>query len=362
MDLLLNEQQLMLQSTVQDLLKRDFPKNLLAEFDAGRATLREHWNSVLSTGILTSLIPEEYGGVDGTFSDAGVIFQELGKGPLPGPHFSSSVLAVNIILECGSESQKKKYLQSIAEDKIIFAVAISEFNQFNDCTFTDFHLKNDKLSGSKLCIPDLGFATHILIPYSTDAHNQGLCVVPTTSNGVTIKHLKGMSTEQYALSIEDCVVEDALEYYEHSAFENAINKSTALLCSFQVGGLERVFEMSLNYSKTRYQFGQPIGRFQRVQDHIIDIVNFLDAAKWSTYEALWKIDSNQEFQIGVHMAASLSSEGYYLACNSAHDVHAGVGIIREYGLTLHTKMSRSLYSYLGNPRYHRYKIGQSLEL
>ena len=195
-----------------------------------------------------------------------------------------------------------------------------------------------------------------------ESGSQGLCVVPTGTNSVFIKPLKGMSTEQYALILEDYVLEEYLQSYEQSSFEQAVTKSTALLCSFQVGGIERVFEMCLEYSKTRYQFGQPIGRFQRVQDHIIDIVNYLDAAKWSTNEALWKIDTNQDFQIGVHMASTLSSEGYYLACNSAHDVHAGVGIIREYGLTLHTKMSRSLYSYLGNPRYHRHKIGHSLEL
>ena len=118
--------------------------------------------------------------------------------------------------------------------------------------------------------------------------------------------------------------------------------------------------MCLTYSKTRHQFGQPIGRFQRVQDHIIDIVNYLDSAKWTTYEALWKLDTAQESKVGIHMAGSLASEGYYLGCNAAHDVHAGVGIIREYGLTLHTKMSRTLYSYLGNPRYHRNEIAKAL--
>ena len=51
--------------------------------------------------------------------------------------------------------------------------------------------------------------------------------------------------------------------------------------------------MSVEYSRTRVQFGQPIGRFQRVQDHIIGIVNHLDAARWTTYEALWKLDTER---------------------------------------------------------------------
>ena len=61
--------------------------------------------------------------------------------------------------------------------------------------------------------------------------------------------------------------------------------SIPLLCAFQVGGSQQVYEMSVDYSRTRIQFGTPIGRFQRVQDHIINLVNELDAARWTTYEA-----------------------------------------------------------------------------
>ena len=135
-----------------------------------------------------------------------------------------------------------------------------------------------------------------------------------------------------------------------------------MLSAYQVGGLDSVSRMCLEYSRTRHQFQQPIGRFQRVQDHIIDIVNHLDAARWTTYEALWKLDTGRPAVAGVHMAAALASEGYYLACNSAHDVHAGIGIVREYGLTLHTKMSRTLYHYLGDPRRHRREIARALDL
>ena len=63
-----------------------------------------------------------------------------------------------------------------------------------------------------------------------------------------------------------------------------------ILCAYQVGSCQAVFEMAVAYSRTRIQFGQPIGRFQRVQDHIIGMVNQLDAARWTTYEALWKLD------------------------------------------------------------------------
>ena len=73
MDLLLNEQQRMLQSTIQDLLRRDFTKEALIAIDAGTSDVSQGWPALASTGLLGSLVPEEHGGVGGSFADAGVV-------------------------------------------------------------------------------------------------------------------------------------------------------------------------------------------------------------------------------------------------------------------------------------------------
>jgi alkylation response protein AidB-like acyl-CoA dehydrogenase len=118
--------------------------------------------------------------------------------------------------------------------------------------------------------------------------------------------------------------------------------------------------MSVEYSRTRVQFGQPIGRFQRVQDHIVGIVNNLDAARWTTYEALWKLDVGQSAAASVHLAKAVTSEAYLKVCDGAHEVHAGVGVISEYGLTLHTQRSRTLYHLLGDAKLHRRRMADAL--
>ena len=105
----------MLQSTVQELLRRDFPKHVLASFDAGTESVGSRWEALASTGLLGSLVPEEYGGVGGTLADAAVVFEELGKGPVPGPHFSSGVLAALLVSECGSSEQKTAHLPAIVD-------------------------------------------------------------------------------------------------------------------------------------------------------------------------------------------------------------------------------------------------------
>src|SRR5204862_6371270 len=126
--------------------------------------------------------------------------------------------------------------------------------------------------------------------------------------------------------------------------ERAFQRALPVLCAFQVGSMQKIFEMSVAYSRTRRQFGQPIGRFQRVQDHIVFLVNHLDAARWTTYEALWKLDSPQakrDARSSVHLAKATTAEAHYAACNYAHEVHAGMGIVTQYGLNRHTRASRT---------------------
>ena len=354
----------MLQAAVEELLRRDFPKDVLADIDAGAASARDRWEAIASTGILGILVPEEYGGAGGSFSDAGVVFEELGKGPAPGLAFSSGALAALVILEAGSAEQKRAWLPAIADGSAAFAVAATASGAGWDSEHADFEVEGGRARGVSLNVLDAA-ATHFLVA-ARMAGGVGLVVVPADARGASARAVAGMGAGLGELRLDGVEVDSAAVIPPGEETDRAVGRAalraSALLSAHQAGGIDRVFEMCLTYSRTRRQFEQPIGRFQRVQDHIIDIVNHRDAARWATNEALWRLDTGRPPEAGVHMAAALASEGYYLACNSAHDVHAGVGIVREYGLTLHTKMSRTLYGYLGSPLYHRRRIARALGL
>jgi alkylation response protein AidB-like acyl-CoA dehydrogenase len=145
-----------------------------------------------------------------------------------------------------------------------------------------------------------------------------------------------------------------------AALERALLRALPVLCSSMVGGCQAVFEMSVKHSQQRVQFGVSIGKFQRVQDYIIRLVNHLDAARWTTAEALWKLDSGRPATDAVHLAKAVASEGYLEACSAAHEVHAGQGSLLEYGLVAHTQMSRTLFAYLGDPRWHKRRMADAL--
>jgi len=219
------------------------------------------------------------------------------------------------------------------------------------------------VDGVKSFVHDPIAATHVVCAVR-EGQGVTLVLVDKGLPGVTARNLSGFLGWVGDLRFENVRVPVSAVLGEPGAgwslLERAMEKALPILCAYQVGGCEAVFNMSVEYSRTRVQFGQPIGRFQRVQDHIINITNQMDAARWTAYEALWKLDSGMPATRSVHLAKVVASDGYYHACNSAHEVHAGIGVSREYGLTLHTRMSRTLYQYLGDPAYHKRKLADAL--
>ena len=377
MDLSLNEKQELLKNTAREFVLQEYTKDTLLEMDREDIGYTdEGWRQIAQLGWLGILIPPEYGGEGGSLTDAGVLFQELGRGPVPGPLFSSSVLGANVVLEAGREDQKRDILPAIANGNQILALAVSEADY--GWAPENVHMTAERtnggyrLNGVKLFVQDATSASHIICAVRTQngsgpSDGVSLLVVDANAPGVSVRGLPGFIRSNAEVKLDSVEVPESALLGDRPgqgwpALEKAAEKSIPVLCAYKVGGSEAVYEMSVSYSRTRIQFSVPIGRFQRVQDHIINLVNQLDAARWTTYEALWKLEIGRPAASSVHLAKAVASEGFYQACNHAHEVHAGLGSMNEYGLTLYTKLSRSLFHYLGDPRYHRRKLAEALEL
>jgi alkylation response protein AidB-like acyl-CoA dehydrogenase len=374
MDLGLTEAQELLKGSVADFVQREYDKNtLLALERSPTGVTPELLRKVAELGWLGVVIPEAYGGEGRSLTDAAVLYEELGRGPVPGPFFASGILGALTVLQGGTEAQKRAILPRVARGEQVLGVAVTE---------TDYGWRPDKvhmqttlqhggyvLSGIKLFVHDAAAATHLVCAVRTAPASNGisgitLLIVEATAPGLTVRTLPGWMGQVDEIRFDnvsvpaDAVLGDAGRGWE--ALETAALQAIPILCAYQVGSCQAVFDMAVAYSRTRMQFGQPIGRFQRVQDHIIGMVNHLDAARWTTYEALWKLDTGQPAASSVHLAKAVASEAHLKVCDGGHEVHAGVGVIREYGLTLHTQRSRTLYHLLGDARYHRRRMADAL--
>jgi alkylation response protein AidB-like acyl-CoA dehydrogenase len=372
MDLSLNEHQRMLEQSVRSLMERRTPRSkivTLQRSELGYET--ETWRTIAELGWLGLLIPERYGGGGASLTDAAVLYQEFGRGPLPGPFFSSGVLGALVLHEAGTEEQRHHLLPGIADGTKICSVAITEparsWGAQGIALMAERHGDRYLLNGTKLFVSDAIAATHLIVAVRTGpaAEAVSLLMVDKQTKGVSARQLAGFLGWQAEVTFDSVEVRaDALIGKENQGWAGltqAMERALPILCAYQVGSCQAMFEMSVEYSQTRMQFGVPIGRFQRVQDHIIRLVNHLDAARWTTWEAIWKLDSGRPATASVHLAKAVTAEAHYEASNAAHEVHAGIGSSLEYGLVPHTQLSRTLFTYLGDPKWHKRQMAKALE-
>ena len=199
MDLSLTEEQEMLKAAVRRFVDTEYPKETLLELSAtGQSAPSEPWSKLASTGWLGIIIPTEYGGEGGSFTDAGVLFEELGRGPVPGPHLSSAALGALAILEAGTEEQKRSLLPDIAAGRRTVALAITEADYQWDESDVQAIAATDgdgfRISGTKVYVYDAAAATDLICAVRTENRQHvGLVVIPADAPGVSVRKLEGFA-------------------------------------------------------------------------------------------------------------------------------------------------------------------------
>ncbi len=368
MDLGLTEEQGMFKKVAADFVKREAPPHVNTTWFRDRETFQHAlYRKADELGWLGMMCPEEYGGAAASFTDCGILFEELGRAPLPGPFFSSGVLGAQLIMEGGSDAQKQSWLPEICIAKRIAVPAITDtgVHWSNDAVETRL-IKNGgnfTLEGTKRFVFDAQAATSFICAARTENCGVALVLVDQSAPGITVTPHVGFMVSVAEVRFEKVEVpaSNILSAGEGwRVLDVALEKVLPILCAYQVGACQEVFDLTVEYTKNRIVFGQPIGRFQRVQDHCVELANHLDAARWVTYETLWKLDTGQAAKASVHEAKAVASFGYYEACNYAHMVFAGPGTDYQHPLMAHSIMAHTLYQYLGTPQHHKRQMIDTL--
>jgi alkylation response protein AidB-like acyl-CoA dehydrogenase len=372
LDFRLTESEEILKTTATNFLKREITKETLeALHESETGFTADIWRKICAMGWLGMVTPEEYGGTGYPLTTAGVLFETLGSAPLPGPYFSSGVLGSLIVQEAGTEAQKKDLLPRIADGTALLVAAVteSEYGWQPEMVEAKGKLKSGDyvVNGVKLFIPDAGAATHFVMPLRTgrNAEAIALFVIDRKYPGVSVRPLPGyLNSRSFEVKFDEVTIPPTALLGKKTpgwrSLMTAVGKAIPVLCAYKVGGCQAVLDMAADYSRVRMQFGQAIGRFQRVQDMIIDLASHVEAARWSTYEALWKLDTQGLVPESVHLAKAVTSEAYWQVCILAHRAISGISYSTEHPLSLHTRASRYLYHFLGDPAFHKQQLARLL--
>jgi alkylation response protein AidB-like acyl-CoA dehydrogenase len=362
MDLSLTETQEMFKKVAADFVKAEVPAHQMTQWYKNKQTFQPQLlRKAAGLGWLGMMLPEKYGGTEVSATDCGVVFEELGRGPVPGPLFSSGILAAQIILEACTEEQKNALLPSLCTGESIVVPAISDKAAYWGPEAVETRLTKTAggylMTGTKRFVFDAQAATSFLCAARTEEGKVAFLLIDSKAPGVSVTPHIGFLVSMAEIRFDNVAVSPSSLLGSSGAgwatLETALEKTLPILCAYQVGASQEVFDFTCEYTRNRVVFGQPIGRFQRVQDHCVDISIHLDAARWATYEALWRLDEGMPARAAIHEAKAVASDGYYQATNYAHMVWAGPGTDYGHPMMAHSVLAHTLYQYLGTPEQHK---------
>jgi alkylation response protein AidB-like acyl-CoA dehydrogenase len=378
MDLSLTETQTILKDTATNFLETELPKQRVREVDESPTGFNQDlWQKMSTLQWLGMVIPNEYGGTGNDYTTLAVLFEVLGYHACSSPFLDSSVLSANLIIEAGNDDQKSSLLPAIARGQQICAFAFTEPEYAWGPGAIKMAASSSSggytLNGTKVFVPWAHVADQLLVVARTSSS-------ANPADGISVflvdKNASGVTVRQHSGWLGDKVCEIAFDNVQvpasgvvgdvggaWGAIEKSIDRATSVLSAYMAGGAQRAYEMCRDYSTERIAFGVPIGTFQRVQDHIIVSLTEAEASKWTAYEALWRLDSGRaDAAVGISMAKAVASDGFNKACDASHNVHAGVGVDLDLGLTHYTARARTFQHYLGDATYHRRRMAELMEL
>jgi alkylation response protein AidB-like acyl-CoA dehydrogenase len=312
------------------------------------------WSKLTDQGYTGVIFPEEYGGVGLGKVELMLLMEESGRALLPGPFFSAVVLAGSVLDAVASPAHKKQYLAPICRGEVRSTVAIVEDSANWDLRSLEMTSSNGKLTGEKFFVPDAAIADFLIV-----IARDGVFVVDSKARGLRITPLQGMDLTRklYVVEFSDTPAE---KLAATSDLSRPFNIATAALAAELVGGMQRTLDITVEYAKTRKQFGKPIGMFQAVQHQCADMYLETESSRSAVYYAGWALEENSpDAATAVSIAKMYASDAARTVGNRGIQIHGGMGFTWENDLHLYYRRAKASETAFGDATFHRERIASA---
>ena len=370
MDFDLSKPQKLLKESAREFLTRqckpEYVRGLMETETADDAAL---WKDMADQGWTGIIIPEEFGGLGLGPLEMAVVSEEMGRACLPGP-FLATLFGAALIEKAGSQKQKTRYLEAIAAGELKATVAQLENEANWDIEAVKLKAErnngNYQLSGSKLFVPDSEVAD-LLICVARNGDGHLLLPVERTADGLEIKPMPSMDATRKLSEVvfREVSVADAdllgADGDARGALGQAMQVATVALSAEMVGGMQWVLDVTVEYAKTRQQFGRPIGSFQAIQHQCADMLLMTESARSAVYYAAWAVsEDTPRSSTAVSIAKAYCSDAFREVSNRGIQIHGGIGFTWEHDLHLYYKRSKASEVMFGDATFHRERIARAV--
>jgi alkylation response protein AidB-like acyl-CoA dehydrogenase len=371
MDIQFTEEQELLRSSVQRVLRDQY------DFEKRRKTLaseegfsRKQWEAFAELGLLAAPFSEDAGGLGGGPLSTMIIMQEFGRHLVVEPFVETVVLAGGLIESAGTPEQKQAFIPGIIDGSKIWALAWTEKKSrfdFANVTTTARRDGNDYvLSGGKTAVIAAPWADYLIVSARTSGHDNdrsgvSLFVVERRVAGVDLQSFKTIDGRRAAeIRLRDVRGRLLGEEGEGvAALEACRDRAIGALCAEAVGAIGELNSATLEYSKTRKQFGTTIGSFQVLQHRMVDmfiahqealsLMQHLSLSLAAGDAGLPRLASGAKSKIGY--------AGKFVA-DQAVQLHGGMGMTDELNVGHYFKRISSINIQFGDPAFHVLRFAQ----
>ncbi len=375
MDIQLTEEQELLRGSLQRLLRDRY------DFDARRKIVatdegwsRKHWSAFAELGLCAAPFQESSGGLGGGPLATMIVMREFGRNLVVEPFLETVVLAGGLIEDVGSQAQHDAFLPQIMAGESIWALAWAEgrsrYDFNNVATTARRQGEVYVLNGTKATVIGAPWADKLIVSARTsgeprDRSGVSLFVVDRQSANLHLQSFKtidGRRAAEITLMNVQVPASQLLgtEGEGVATLEACRDRAIAALCAEAVGAMSELNSVTLEYAKTRKQFGVALGTFQVLQHRMVDMFIALEEAISLTQHLNLSLVTGEPH--GSKLASGAKSKVGYAArfiAEQAIQLHGGMGMSDELNVGHYFKRIASINVQFGDPTYHLMRYARS---
>lgn len=374
MDFSFSEEQTLLADSVEKFVQNDYSFETRRAITALAAGFSEHnWQTFAELGWLGVPFPEADGGFGGRAVDTMILMEQFGKGLIVEPYLASVILAGGALKLAGSQVQKATLLSGLIDGSKQAAFAFAEpQGRFNPADLVTTATASDDgycLNGHKCVVLNGPAADFFVVSARTsgaqrDCAGISLFVVPADAEGLSRRNYPTVDAFRAAeVTFQDVALgADALLGTAGDGYpviEQVIDEGILAVGAEAVGCMEVLYKTTVEYCKTREQFGQPIGKFQVLQHRMVDMFMEYEQSRSLMYLAAMRMDEGYDDEARKAVSAfkvQVGKSGRFVA-QGAVQLHGGMGMTDELNVGHYFKRLTTIDTLFGNVDFHLKRFG-----
>lgn len=372
MDFFFTDEQNMLLETTRRFISREYgfqARNAVIASETGMS--RQAWSALGEIGLLSLLVPEDDGGLGAGPVDTMLVMSALGEGLLVEPFLTSAVMATSAIARLGTAAQREAWLPAMASGEMITAFAHDEASGSLDPLSISTHATPSGggyvLSGTKRVIYHAPHADLLLVSATLPNGHLALLAVPRDAPGLRLQPYPTVDGCRAAdIHLDQLYVPEAARLGAEDArpiLAEVLDLGLAALCAEATGSLDKILDATIEYARTRKQFGVPIGKFQALQHRMADMLIHREQARSMSYLAAIHVNEPDAEKRRKAMSAAKVVIGQ--ACRfvgqQAVQIHGGMGVTEELDVSHYFKRLFAIEKLFGSTDTHLRRFSAGLK-